>query len=104
MYSALIGDALARWHRIRGRQTLFMTGTDEHGLKVQQAAEKKGLSPHVFCAQISQEFKNLFDKASISYDDCILLISSTSAVNLQAQTFAPQSHATVALCAPCGTD
>ena len=44
-YTTLIADATARWHRLRGEDVFFLTGTDEHGLKVQQAAEANGVTP-----------------------------------------------------------
>jgi len=47
LYTALLTDAAARWSRIEGIPTLFSTGTDEHGLKVQEAAENAGVSPLV---------------------------------------------------------
>lgn len=68
MYTSLLGDALARWHRFCGRKTLFMTGTDEHGLKVEQAAKNNGFSDvQAFCDQVSSEFKKLFEAANVSY-------------------------------------
>ena len=42
-YTTIIGDALTRWHRLLGEDVKFLTGTDEHGLKIQQAAEAAGL-------------------------------------------------------------
>ncbi|KAL6077426.1 methionyl-tRNA synthetase [Balamuthia mandrillaris] len=68
LYSALLADALARWFRMLGARTLFVTGTDEHGYKVQTAAEQRGKTPQEFCQEVSQEFKDLFDSANISYD------------------------------------
>lgn len=68
LFSGLIGDAISRWYKIKGNQTLFATGTDEHGLKVQQAAEKHNLSPGEYCTKISSEFRRLFDKSNIKYD------------------------------------
>eukprot|EP01119_Soliformovum_irregulare_P018736 TRINITY_DN5799_c0_g2_i1.p1 TRINITY_DN5799_c0_g2~~TRINITY_DN5799_c0_g2_i1.p1 ORF type:complete len:391 (-),score=71.39 TRINITY_DN5799_c0_g2_i1:920-2092(-) len=71
LYSALIADCLARWNRIKGNDVLLTTGTDEHGMKIQQAAEKAGISPQEFCDNYSAEFQNLFQKANISNDDFI---------------------------------
>ncbi|KAJ3088230.1 methionyl-tRNA synthetase [Quaeritorhiza haematococci] len=56
---------------MKGRRTLFCTGTDEHGLKIQQAAEKNKLSPQLFCDKISSTFKELFSMANVSYTDYI---------------------------------
>ena len=44
-YTTLIADAVTRWHRLLGDEVHFLTGTDEHGLKVQQAAEEQGVTP-----------------------------------------------------------
>jgi methionyl-tRNA synthetase len=54
-----------------GYKTLFSTGTDEHGLKVQETAEKNKVSPQAWCDQISSKFKTLFDTTNISYDDYV---------------------------------
>ena len=48
-YTTIACDALARWHRMRGEDTHFLTGTDEHGQKVQQAADMRGISPIDLC-------------------------------------------------------
>ena len=45
-YTTIVGDALARWHRLLGDDVHFLTGTDEHGLKIQQAADAAGTTPH----------------------------------------------------------
>ncbi|EAL64717.1 methionyl-tRNA synthetase [Dictyostelium discoideum AX4] len=71
LYSALLGDALGRWNRFIGNDTLFMTGTDEHGSKVDEAAKKNGLKTIDYCDKISNRFRELFDKADIKYDDFI---------------------------------
>lgn len=49
----------------------FVVGTDEHGLKIQQAAETAGEDPLAFCTKVSEKFKHLFDRSSISYTDYI---------------------------------
>eukprot|EP00002_Diphylleia_rotans_P024147 TRINITY_DN4760_c1_g1_i1.p1 TRINITY_DN4760_c1_g1~~TRINITY_DN4760_c1_g1_i1.p1 ORF type:complete len:598 (-),score=129.86 TRINITY_DN4760_c1_g1_i1:23-1816(-) len=71
LYTALIGDAITRFHRSRGDETWFVTGTDEHGLKIQQAAEKNGMEPAAFCDFISRQFYTLFQNAEIGFDDYI---------------------------------
>ncbi|KAK5580615.1 hypothetical protein RB653_000637 [Dictyostelium firmibasis] len=71
LYTALLGDALGRWNRFIGNDTLFMTGTDEHGIKVEEAAKKNGLKTIDYCDKISNRFRELFDKADIKYDDFI---------------------------------
>ncbi|GAM17007.1 hypothetical protein SAMD00019534_001820, partial [Acytostelium subglobosum LB1] len=71
LYSALLADALSRWNRMCQYDTLFATGTDEHGMKVQEAAKKFGKQPLEFCNQVSSVFRDLFDKCNIKYDDYI---------------------------------
>ena len=68
LYSALLGDALTRWHRLLGGRACLVTGTDEHGLKVQQAAERAGQSPAEFCSAVSARFRGLFQRADIKFD------------------------------------
>ena len=72
LYSALVADARARWSRMEGREVLFTTGTDEHGLKIEEAAEKGGFdSPATFCDEVSSTFKECFLKFGISFDDFV---------------------------------
>jgi methionyl-tRNA synthetase len=67
-YEKVLADVIARWHRDRGRRVFFLTGVDQHGQKVQQSAEKAGLSPAEFAAQITARFKALWSKLGIAYD------------------------------------
>jgi methionyl-tRNA synthetase len=67
-YEKILGDVLARFQRLRGRDVFFLTGVDQHGQKVQQAAEKQGISPKAFTDQVSQHFVKLWEQLSISYD------------------------------------
>lgn len=67
-YTTILADAGARWHRLLGRETRFLTGTDEHGQKVQQAAQKRGLSPKAHCDELHQAFKALFVDIEVAYD------------------------------------
>ncbi|MCS6901229.1 MAG: methionine--tRNA ligase [Myxococcales bacterium] len=68
-YSTLVADTLARYHRMRGHDTRFLTGTDEHGLKIQQAAEKAGRSPQAHVDLLANEFRQLWPKLGIEPDD-----------------------------------
>ncbi|PRP84707.1 methionyl-tRNA synthetase [Planoprotostelium fungivorum] len=69
LYSTTLADSIARFHRLNGRETLFMTGTDEHGLKVQQAAEKANFaSTQDLCDKFSAEFLQAAKSADISFD------------------------------------
>ncbi len=68
-YTTAIADALARWHRLVGDDVHFLTGTDEHGLKVTRAAEERGVTPQVQADWASQRFEKAWDRLDISYDD-----------------------------------
>ena len=70
-YTTVNADALARWHRLIGDETKLLTGTDEHGQKVADAAAKSGLSPEVWTDQTSRRFREAWDALGISYDDFI---------------------------------
>ncbi|MBT3599604.1 MAG: methionine--tRNA ligase [Candidatus Pelagibacter sp. TMED286] len=70
-YSSIIADFFARFKRIDGYDVCFLTGTDEHGLKIQRAAEKKGEDPQSFCNEISQTFRNLTEVLNLSNTDFI---------------------------------
>ncbi len=67
-YEKVLADVVARWHRERGRPVFFLTGVDQHGQKVQQSAEKAGMSPAEFAGRITAAFKALWAKLGISYD------------------------------------
>ena len=70
-YTTVIADTMARFARLKGDDTYFMTGTDEHGQKIEQAAAKKGYTPQVYADEISAKFRELWDKFEISYDHFI---------------------------------
>ena len=70
-YSSIIADFFARFKRIDGYNVHFLTGTDEHGLKIQRAAEKNKLDPLKFCDEISQTFRNLSRTLNLSNTDFI---------------------------------
>lgn len=67
-YEAIATDWLARFARLDGREVFFMTGTDEHGLKIAQAARKAGVEPKIFVDNMSQYFKEMDKKLDISFD------------------------------------
>ena len=71
MYTTVAADILARWYRLNGKEVFFATGTDEHGAKISQAAQKRGIEPKAFCDEISGEFKKCWDELLISYDHFI---------------------------------
>ncbi len=68
VYTTLIADTLAIHYRDRGDDVFFMTGTDEHGLKVQRAAEDLGITPQALADENSAKFKAVFDKYNLTYD------------------------------------
>jgi methionyl-tRNA synthetase len=70
-YTTIIGDAVARWHRLLGEDVHYLTGTDEHGLKIQQAAESAGLTPQTFVDDIAPKFQHAWSELNIANDDFI---------------------------------
>jgi len=70
-YSSILADVFARFKRNDNFNVYFLTGTDEHGLKIQKAAEKKNLQPKIFCDNLSKVFKDLTKKLNLSNDDFI---------------------------------
>jgi methionyl-tRNA synthetase len=82
-YTTVIADAIARWHRLLGDDTYFLTGTDEHGLKVQRAAEANGVAPREWADRTAERFRDAWKLLGISNDDFI-------------RTTEPRHHAAVA--------
>lgn len=70
-YTTVAGDAMARYKRLRGYDVMFLTGTDEHGQKIQRSAEEKGVSPQAYVDEIVAGIQELWQKLEISYDDFI---------------------------------
>jgi methionyl-tRNA synthetase len=70
-YTTVTADALARWHRMLGDDTMFLTGTDEHGLKVKRSAEANGLTPIEQADRYSARFRDAWQLLDISNDDFI---------------------------------
>ncbi len=71
VYTTLAADVIARFKRLDGYNVKFMTGTDEHGQKVEKAALKAGMDPQSFTDKVSLRFREVFDLMNISYDDFI---------------------------------
>ena len=67
-YTTVLADILTRFHKLLGYQTFFLTGTDEHGQKVQRAAAKRGVTPQEHVDEYNLRFKNLWKKMDIDYD------------------------------------
>jgi methionyl-tRNA synthetase len=70
-YTTIIADTLARYSRLKGLETRFITGTDEHGQKIEEAAKSRGKTPQDYANEISAKFKTLWDEFDISYDTFI---------------------------------
>ena len=70
-YTTVNADAMARWHRLLGDETKFLTGTDEHGQKIADAAEQNGVTPQEWTDRTSARFREAWDALGISYDDFI---------------------------------
>jgi methionyl-tRNA synthetase len=70
-YCTTIADAIARYKRLAGYDVFFLTGSDEHGLKIQRRAEEAGVTPQQFVDKIVGGFRNLWQKLNISNDDFI---------------------------------
>ncbi len=70
-YTTLVCDAVARRKRMLGVDTYFLTGTDEHGQKIERSATAAGTTPQKFADEVSKQFRALFDKMGISYNDFI---------------------------------
>ena len=70
-YTTVAGDAVARYKRLRGYDVMYLTGTDEHGQKIQRKAEEKGVTPQAYVDDIVAGIKDLWEKLDISYDDFI---------------------------------
>ncbi len=70
-YTTILADVMARYHRAIGDQVHFLTGTDEHGLKVQQAAQERGADPQAHTDEYVRRFQDLWQRLHISNDDFI---------------------------------
>ncbi|MGP4042531.1 methionine--tRNA ligase [Gracilibacillus sp. D59] len=70
-YSTVAGDAMARYKRLRGYDVRYLTGTDEHGQKIQKKADEAGVTPQAYVDEIVSGIKDLWEKLDISYSDFI---------------------------------
>jgi len=82
-YTSIAADAVARFGRLEGQPTYFATGTDEHGEKVQQSAEKKGIEPQAFCDEVSSSFQKMREPFALSND---IFVRTTNAEHKNAVT------------------
>jgi methionyl-tRNA synthetase len=67
-YTTVVADALARYHRARGGDTFLLTGTDEHGLKIERLARERGIAPQAFADEVVGTFKQTWDRIGVRYD------------------------------------
>lgn len=70
-YEKVLADVITRYQRLRGKEVYFLTGLDEHGQKVQQTAEKRGIAPQVLCDEMAEAFQSMCRLLEISNDDYI---------------------------------
>lgn len=82
-YTTIIADSVARYFRLRGYDTFFLTGTDEHGQKIEQSAKSKGKTPKEYADEISAKFKELWDEFEISYDKFIRTTDKEHIIGVQ---------------------
>ena len=83
-YTTIACDAIARRQRMLGAETHFLTGTDEHGQKIERAAQAAGKSPQQFTDEVSAEFRALWDRMGLTYDDFIRTTSDRHKYGVQA--------------------
>ena len=83
-YTSIAADVMARWHRLDGAEVFFLTGTDEHGQKVEQAAEDAGVAPQEFVDRISADFRDMADRMAVSYDGFIRTTDPAHRAGVQA--------------------
>jgi methionyl-tRNA synthetase len=70
-YTTIAADVMCRYHRARGHESRFLTGTDEHGLKVQRSAEERGMAPQAYADEISVRFREAWPRLACAPDDFI---------------------------------
>ncbi|RXK07765.1 methionine--tRNA ligase [Halarcobacter bivalviorum] len=82
-YTTIIADMLARYSRLTGYNTYFLTGTDEHGQKIAQSAEARGKTPKEYADEVSGKFRKLWDDFDISYDKFIRTTDEEHKIGVQ---------------------
>ena len=81
-YCTVNADAIARWHRLIGDDTLFLTGTDEHGAKVAEAAEEHGVTPREWTDRTSARFSEAWEGLNVSNDDFVRTTETLSLIHI----------------------
>ena len=71
-YTTILGDALARFDRQTGHEVLYLTGTDEHGQKIQEEADRRGIGPLELCDEMAARFRDTWEQLDIAFDRFIL--------------------------------
>ncbi len=84
LYSTVIADVLARWHKLQNIPSMFLTGTDEFGQKIAQAAAKAGKEPKEFVDGFIDAYKNVWKDYEIEYDILMIFILKLSKNGLRA--------------------
>jgi methionyl-tRNA synthetase len=82
-YTTFIADTMARYEKLKGNKTYFLTGTDEHGQKIEESAQKNGKPTQEFADEISASFKNLWDEFEIDYDKFIRTTDADHKIGVQ---------------------
>ncbi len=83
-YTSIAADVMARWQRLDGADVFFLTGTDEHGQKVERAAQDAGVAPQEFADRVSADFRDMADAMGISYDAFIRTTDPAHKAGVQA--------------------
>jgi len=83
-YTTIVADALTRWHRLFGKDTWFLTGTDEHGQKVERTAKERGMEPKAHADDMIAHWQDAFKKLGLSYDRFIRTTDPDHIKNVQA--------------------
>ena len=83
-YTSIAADVMARWQRLDGADVFFLTGTDEHGQKVERAAQDAGVAPQDFVNRVSADFRDMADRMGVSYDAFIRTTEPAHKAGVQA--------------------
>ncbi|MSZ67975.1 MAG: class I tRNA ligase family protein, partial [Actinobacteria bacterium] len=82
-YTTIIADAVCRWHKLCGDDVHLLTGTDEHGLKIQQFADAEGISPKEFVDKIAPLFADAWDRLNVDINDFIRTTEERHKIGVQ---------------------
>ncbi|PKN15269.1 MAG: methionine--tRNA ligase, partial [Deltaproteobacteria bacterium HGW-Deltaproteobacteria-24] len=82
-YTTIIADMIARYSRLTGQKTFLLTGTDEHGQKIEQSAQARGKTPQEYANEVSGKFRTLWDEFDITYDKFIRTTDEEHKIGVQ---------------------